>query len=116
MSLEKFKKDKTRQKRKELLEIPIQTLCHTDNLGDPNCKTCRGHGCVDEGHSTGTIMSHCPDCHNPNPKLEELEKAIREATEWERNLTPEQRTKISYHAAKEEKITEILYKYRKLVS
>lgn len=58
----------TKGKRKELLNIPLTRLTVVDNLGDPNCKTCSGHGCVDDGNAFGCIMEYCPDCYNSNNK------------------------------------------------
>ena len=50
-------------KQKELLEIFVERLAIVDNLGDPECDTCSGHGCVDAGNEWGCVMEHCPDCY-----------------------------------------------------
>ena len=44
----------------------------------------------------------------------ELEKALKKAMDWERNLTDRQRQEIPYNQAKEEKLKEILEETWKL--
>lgn len=42
-----------------------------------------------------------------------FKKALKEAANWDRNLSDRQRTMIPYAEAKKEKITEIFEKYYK---
>lgn len=55
-------------KRKKLLATNIYTLATVDNLGDPECKTCEGHGCVDRGNMFGCIYDYCPNCYKTKKK------------------------------------------------
>jgi hypothetical protein len=43
-------------------------LSIVDNLGDPECATCSGHGCLDAGSMWGCSMDYCPDCYTKNDK------------------------------------------------
>lgn len=61
--VDKLKLDK---KRKELLDTPLSKLAITNDLGDPDCETCEGSGCVDAGILWGYSLEHCPDCYTNN--------------------------------------------------
>lgn len=53
-----------RQERIEkLLSIPLEKLSLIDSLGDKNCKTCSGHGCVDIGNDFGCTIDYCENCY-----------------------------------------------------
>ena len=50
-------------KKQKLFDFALEVLCIVDNLGDPECEHCKGHGCLDDGNEFGCIMIRCPHCY-----------------------------------------------------
>lgn len=51
------------ERDKLLLSKSIEELSIVNDKGDPDCKTCNGHGCLDDGSEFGCVMIYCPDCY-----------------------------------------------------
>jgi len=56
----------SKEKRKEFERTKWVTnrvnLMFENPKADPDCKSCNGHGVIDEGHFTGSTLINCSDC------------------------------------------------------